>query len=134
MEDFNQYQELPNKYLGSDRKKTLLIDGEKYLLKFPDPVRNKKHILSYINNAVSEYLGCHIYASIGIPVQETRLGFYKEKNGKTKIACACRDFCRNEFELYEVKALSLANTESEKEEKGDIFDTLSVIRGLLGNC
>lgn len=130
MEDFNRYQELPNKYLGSDRKKTLLIDGEKYLLKFPDPVRNKKHVLSYINNAVSEYLGCHIYESIGISVQETRLGFYKEKNGKTKIACACKDFCRNEFELYEVKALSLANTESEKEEKGDIFDTLSLIRGL----
>lgn len=130
MENFNLYLELPNKYLGSDRKKTLLINGEKYLLKFPDPVRNKKHVLSYINNAVSEYLGCHIYESIGIPVQETRLGFYKEKNGKTKVACACKDFCRNEFELYEVKALSLANTESEKEEKGDIFDTLSVIREL----
>lgn len=130
MEDFNQYQELPNKYLGSDRKKTLLIDGEKYLLKFPDPVRNKRHVLSYINNAVSEYLGCHIYESIGIPVQETRLGFYKERNGKTKVACACKDFCRNEFELYEVKALSLANTESEAEAKGDILDTLSVIRKL----
>ena len=130
MENFNQFQELPNKYLGSDRKKTLLIHGEKYLLKFPDPIRNKKHVLSYINNAVSEYLGCHIYESIGISVQETRLGKYKEKNGKTKIACACKDFCRNEFELYEVKALSLANTESEKETKGDILDTLSVIRGL----
>lgn len=130
MEDFNKYQELPNKYLGSDRKKTLLIDGEKYLLKFPDPIRNKKHALSYINNAVSEYLGCHIYESIGIPVQETRLGLYKEKNGKTKVACACKDFCRNEYELYEVKALSLADTESEKEEKGDIFDTLSVIKEL----
>lgn len=130
MEDFNQYQELPNKYLGSDRKKTLLINGEKYLLKFPDPIRNKKYVLSYINNAVSEYLGCHIYESIGIPVQETRLGFYREKNGKTKVACACKDFCRNEFELYEVKALSLANTESENEEKGDVLDTLSVIRAL----
>lgn len=32
--------------------------------------------------------------------------------------------------MYEVKALSLANTESEAEEKGDILDTLSVIRGL----
>lgn len=130
MEDFNQYREMPNKYLGSDRKKTLLINGEKYLLKFPDPVRNKKHVLSYINNAVSEYLGCRIYESIGIPVQETILGVYREKNGKTKIACACKDFCHNEFELYEVKALSLADTESEKDAKGDIFDTLSVIREL----
>lgn len=130
MEDFNQYQELPNKYLGSDRKKTLLINGEKFLLKFPDPVRNKKHVLSYINNAVSEYLGCHIYGSIGIPVQETLLGVYRETNGKTKIACACKDFCCNEFELYEVKALSLADTENEKDAKGDIFNILSVIRGL----
>lgn len=130
MENFNQYQELPNRYLGSDRKKTLLIDGEKYLLKFPDPIRNKKHVLSYINNSVSEYIGCHIYGSIGILVQDTKLGTYEEKNGKIKIACACKDFCQNNFELYEVKALSLANTENEKDSKGDIFDTLATIREL----
>lgn len=130
MENFNQYQELPNKYLGSDRKKTLLINGEKYLLKFPDPIRNKRHAISYINNALSEYLGCHIYESIGISVQNTRLGTYEEKNGKVKVACACKDFCQDNNELYEAKALVLSDTEIDISFRGDIFDTLSIIKKL----
>lgn len=130
MENFNKYQELPNKYLGSDRKKTLLINGDKYLLKFPDPIRDKHHAISYINNALSEYIGCHIYESIGIPVQETKLGTYKEKNGKVKVSCACKDFCKNNNELYEVKALILSNTEIDKRVNGDIFDILSIIKEL----
>ena len=40
--------------------------------------------LSYTNGCVSEYLGCQIFKSIGIPVQETLLGTYT-KNGKEKI-------------------------------------------------
>lgn len=130
MENFNQYQELPNKYLGSDKKKTLLIKEEKYLLKFPDPIRDKKHELSYVNNALSEYIGCHIYESIGIPVQKTVLGVYIEESGKSKIACACKDFCDNGFELYEAKGLILANTELDISKKLDITDTLQIIRKL----
>lgn len=134
MENFNQYQEIPNKYLGSDRKRTILINGEEYLLKFPDPIRDKRHMVSYINNALSEYVGCHIYESIGIPVQDTKLGIYQEQNGKVKIACACKDFCKDGTELYEVKAFILSNTEFDKDFKGDIFYTLNTIRKLpIGN-
>ena len=40
---------LLNEYAGSEKKKTVLMDdGNKYLLKFPDPIREKGKDLSYI--------------------------------------------------------------------------------------
>ena len=33
------------------KKKTLIYNGDKYLVKFPDPVREKNKNISYINNA-----------------------------------------------------------------------------------
>lgn len=109
--NFNDCIEIPNKYLGSDKKKTILINGEKYLLKFPDPVREKGRELSYINNAISEYIGCKIYESVGIPTQEVLLGTYVEKNNKIKVSCACKDFCKDGFVLYEAEGLMLSNTD-----------------------
>ena len=50
------------------------------------PSKNKE--MSYSNSCFSEYLGCQIYESIGIPVQKTMLGTYTVK-GKTKIVVAC---------------------------------------------
>lgn len=47
MLDFTKAVEELNSYNGSEKKKTLIYDGKKYLVKFPDPIRekNKKHIL-----------------------------------------------------------------------------------------
>ena len=82
-----------NEYGGSEKKNTFVLDdGNKYLVKMPDPSREKKSEVSYINNAISEYIACQIAASIGLPVQETFLDEYIAKNGKTKIVCACKDF------------------------------------------
>lgn len=50
------------------------------MLKFPAaPSKNKE--ISYAN---AEYLGCHIFDLVGIPVQETLLGLYR-KGGKRKL-------------------------------------------------
>lgn len=51
-------KELINEYAGSEKKRTIVINGEKYLLKMPDPVREKNRMLSYINNSYSEYVVC----------------------------------------------------------------------------
>ena len=41
---------LLNEYAGSEKKKTVILDdGYKYLLKFPDPTREKDLVLSYVN-------------------------------------------------------------------------------------
>lgn len=109
---FNRFKELPNDYRGSERKKKILIDNEIYLLKFPDPTRAKRNELSYINNAISEYIGCNIFKSIGIPTQETILGEYKVGK-EIKIACACKDFTDNNNYLQEFGSYLLSHVESD---------------------
>lgn len=113
MRDITNCKEQLNRFLGSERKKTILIDGFRYLVKFPDPTRDKHRGLSYINNVYSEYIGCHVYKALGIPVQETILASYTQSNGKEKVVCACRDFTNANQELREFDSLMVSNVESE---------------------
>lgn len=41
MIDFTNALEEFNNYKGSEKKKTLIYNNKKYLVKFPDPVREK---------------------------------------------------------------------------------------------
>lgn len=104
---------LLNEYAGSEKKKTVLMDdGNKYLLKFPDPIREKGKDLSYINNAISEYISCSIYNIIGISAQKTILGEYIDEKGKQKIACACQDVRKNGEMMYEINKLELSSLDN----------------------
>lgn len=87
--DFSNAKEVYIKYGGAGKKKTLILDGIQYLVKFQNPVRKKgKNIqVSYVNSVYSEYIGSKIFASLGIPTQEVILGKYNDK-----IVCACKDF------------------------------------------
>ena len=78
-------------YAGANGSKISVIYNDVlYMLKFPAvPSINKE--MSYANGCISEYLGCHIFESVCIPVQNTLLGTYTN-NGKQKIVVACRDF------------------------------------------
>ena len=78
MIDFSNCREIVSTYGGSEKKKKIIYEDEAYLLKFPDPIREKDSSLSYMNNQFSEYIGCHIIESLGIPVQETIMGTYKD--------------------------------------------------------
>lgn len=91
MIDFTDLPVRNKTYAGANGSKiSVLYNNELYMLKFPAvPAINKQ--MSYANGCVSEYLGCHIFESIGIPVQKTLLGTYT-KNGKQKIVVACKDF------------------------------------------
>ena len=54
---FNNEKEIPNTFFGgSEQKRAYEIDGKIYMVKFPDPVRQKKNELSYMNNQFSEYI------------------------------------------------------------------------------
>lgn len=97
-----------NEYHGSEKKWTVLLDdGYKYMLKFPDPVREVNREVSYINNAFSEYIGCKIYESLDIPVQKTKLGYFITDDGKEKVVCLCRDFRNDGEQLFEIDKLEL---------------------------
>lgn len=99
MIDFTNAIEQLNSYRGSEKKKTLIYNNKKYLVKFPDPVREKNKNISYINNAFSEYVGSNIFKLIGFKTQNTELGVY-EYGGKKKIVCACEDFTDDDNVLY----------------------------------
>lgn len=114
-----------NNYKGSEKKKTLFYDNKKYLVKFPDPVREKNKNISYINNAFSEYVGSNIFELIGFNAQKTLLATYSY-NEKEKIVCACEDFTSSNNTLYEFESLALSlNTDKKIEtELTDIIETI----------
>lgn len=91
MIDFSMLPKKNKAYAGANGSKiSVIYNGEQYMLKFPPaPTKNKN--ISYTNSCISEYLGCQIFASAGIPVQDTLLGTYRIGD-KEKIVVACKDF------------------------------------------
>lgn len=86
-------------YRGANGKKLgIEYEGKIYMLKFPS--LGKSEDISYSNSAISEYISCQIFNSIGIKAQETILGIYR-KGENQKIACACKDFTTDNKELVE---------------------------------
>jgi hypothetical protein len=155
MVNFNEGRELPNKFSGSEKKTTLLYDGVVYMIKYPDPIREKNNKLSYMNNHFSEHIGCSIFSVCGFKTQETVLGAYTGKSGKNTIVVGCKDFTQDGSVLYEVAKLAnaVATTEDklgttiedvnrilkesdfikEKEDVNNRFWDMFVIDALLGN-
>lgn len=114
-----------NYYKGSEKKKTLVYNGKKYLVKFPDPIREKGKNISYINNAFSEYVGSNVFKICGFKVQNTMLAVYKY-NRKDKIVCACEDFTDKNHILYEFENLALS-TNLDKKIETELSDIMDVI-------
>lgn len=125
MIDFTNAIEEFNNYKGSEKKKTLIYNNKKYLVKFPDPVREKNKNISYINNAFSEYIGSNIFKIAGFKTQNTILGKYEYK-GKEKIVCGCEDFTDNNHVLYEFENLALSTNPNKKIET-EITDIMEVL-------
>lgn len=78
MTDYSNYPAGDRFYTGAERKKALTVNGRPYFLKFQ---KNSRDGLCY--NHISEYLGSHIFALLGITAQETHLGTY---NGEQVVA------------------------------------------------
>jgi hypothetical protein len=102
--DFNGYEQNDRMYGGlSGNKVGIYFKEENYVLKFPGNLRNKnmKNIqLSYSNSPVCEYLGSHIYQTLGINVHDTLLGM---RNGKMVVAC--KDFLNRGDRLNEFREI-----------------------------
>ena len=125
MIDFTNAKEEFNNYKGSEKKKTLIYKDKKYLVKFPDPVKEKNKKISFINNAFSEFIGSNVFKIVGFKTQNTVLGKYIY-NGKEKIVCACEDFTDNENVLYEFENLVLS-TNPDKKIETELNDIIEVI-------
>lgn len=114
--NFNEHisKELVNFFGGSERKKPVVLDdGELYLLKMPDPTREVRRNISYINNSISEYIGCKIFKSLGLDVQDVKLGTYTTKSSKgeekTYIVCACKNIEQSGYKLSEIEKSGLSS-------------------------
>ena len=125
MINFSNFIEELNKFKGSEKKKTLIYNNNKYLVKFPEPIREKNKGLLYKNNVFSEYIGSNIFKIVGFKTQNTILGLYRY-NGKEKIVCACEDFTDNENILYEFENLALS-TNPDKKIETELNDIMEVI-------
>lgn len=118
---------LPKKnksYAGANGSKiSVIYEGEQYMLKFP-PHPSKNEGMSYSNSCISEYLGCRIFESVGIPVQKTLLGVYEtEKSGK-KVVVACKDFTSAGVILQDFASLKNQMIDSERNGYGTELDNI----------
>lgn len=87
------------------QKEGILINGEPWIAKYPRTTRDLqgRHLPPYTSSPISEYVGAHIYASLGIPVHETMLGY---RTGK--VVCACKDFTHPDKRLFEFREIKNA--------------------------
>lgn len=101
--NFNDYQvENGKNYNGANgRKICIYIDGDMYLVKC-SPKKMNSFNGSYSSSVYSEYISCHIIESIGLDVQKTILGTWKDvKTGKEYDAVGCKDFAGFDNIVYD---------------------------------
>lgn len=83
-------------YRGANGHKiSVIYNGERYMLKFPSFYQGKM-----TNSHICEYIGCHIFESLGIPAQSTLIGIYRDRP-----VVACKDFETGNKRLLEFAML-----------------------------
>ena len=102
--DLNEYplSERNGTYGGkAGRKEGIKIDGENWIIKYPqNTIGMRGTVASYTTAPLSEYIGSTIFDISGIDVHKTALG---TRNGK--LVVACKDFCKTEGALREIRTL-----------------------------
>ncbi|MCR5608986.1 MAG: CtkA family protein [Lachnospiraceae bacterium] len=82
-------------------KEGIVVDGENWIVKYPQNTKGMRGPLAtYTTAPLSEYIGSNIYNILGIEAHKTRLGI---RNGK--LVVACKDFCKTEGSLREIRTL-----------------------------
>ena len=123
--DFDAARMRPTTKDGQAGKPDMLYGGRLYLLKQAVRIRPRRQHPSddsYRDSPGSEWLGCHVFEHLGIPVQETLLGTFRGK-----LACACLDFVENrddEVELVPFRALIDAEADYESGRRNVELSTL----------
>ena len=116
-------------------KRGIIINNERWFLKYPKSTKSMDvEGLSYSTTPLSEYLGSHIYESIGLRTHETKLGI---ANGK--IVVACKDFLgssemiidynmiKNEYDENVEKAIEYLSSSSNIDSNHDLEEILLIM-------
>lgn len=101
-------------------KEGILIDGEYWIVKYPQNTRGMRGTLApYTTAPLSEYIGSNIYDILGIETHKTELG---SRNGK--LVVACKDFCKYEGSLREIRTLkNIYNQELNEQLEANLSST-----------
>lgn len=106
MTDYSNYPINTEVFLaGAEQKCEISIDGFRYIMKY-----QKNSEVGLIYNHVSEYLGSHVFALLGIPVQETYLGTYQGRN-----VVLMKHFCHPGERLVPFNDVGESTLEQDKE-------------------
>ena len=119
--DFTNLPKFEKNYGGFADKLAVEYNNELYMLKFPPLSTNDKGRY-LINSCFSEYIGCKVYESLKIPVQEVILGTCTTKTGETQTVVACKDFTACGKELITFDELTALANDSQIE---DILATIN---------
>ncbi len=106
--DFSQceYSERDGTYGGqAGAKDGIIYQGEYWLIKYPKTTKDMQvKEMSYTTSPLLEYIGSRIYQILGYDVHKTLLGIRNKK-----LVVACKDFCRREGALREIRTIKNAN-------------------------
>ena len=122
--DLNKYSvnERNGTYGGkAGDKEGITIDGNYWIVKYPKTTKGiEGDLVSYMTAPLSEYIGSHIYQILGMDVHETILGVRNEK-----LVVACKDFCKNEGALREIRTVKNAYNKHLSEKLNESFSSTS---------
>lgn len=117
--DFSNCRRNLRTYDGANGSKIgIIYEGENYMLKFPSSLKGLAKG-SYSNNCISEYIGCHIFESLGFETQKTILGKFGDK-----IVVACKDFAINGYNFADFASLKNTVIDSENNGYGTELDDI----------
>ena len=123
--------DLTANYGGSDQKRGIIYNGERYMIKMPDRITEEKRNglnSSYSNSVFSEHICCEILKNLGFDVQETLLGYVVQSNGEEKPVVACKNFVPEGYSLVDFRAIEDALLIDKKAGRipriGDIYEIL----------
>lgn len=106
MRDFSNYP--INKkvfFSGAERKEEIIVDGFRYIMKY-----QKNSEIGLLYNHVSEYMGSHVFAILGLPVQESFLGSYRGEN-----VVLLKNFCKEDEQMIHFNDVGESTLEQDKE-------------------
>lgn len=123
-------------YGGKSCRKEMLFDDQgahcrRWMLKFQGSnaklrAKTGKDLPDQTNSAVNEWLGSHIYETLGIPVQHTELGYL---NGELVVACA--HIYEPDEHLYELRGMLAALDRELFERFNNFHGTVTDLEELL---
>lgn len=124
--------DLTASYGGSDQKRGIIYNNERYMLKMPDRISDDKRNglnSSYSNSVFSENVSCEILKNLGFRVQDTLLGYIVDKNGEPKPVVACKNFVPQGYSMVDFRTIEDAILIDRKAGKtpriNDIYEIMS---------